>query len=84
MDVKSYLPCLWKTPIFGHVRDNIVRAILFENASVVGAPPDLQTGTVSLRNRYKSDAISGEAAMADTVSVELSEASKNLFHVVLR
>lgn len=62
----------------------MVGAMLFENASVVGTPPDLQTGTVSLGKRHKGNAISGEAAMADSVSVEFSEAGKNLFHVVLR
>ena len=84
IDVDSYLPCLRKTPVFSHVRTKIVGAMLFENASIVGAPPELQAGTVSLRNRHKGDAISGEATMADTVSVEFSEAGKNLFHVVLK
>ena len=58
--------------------------MLFENASIVGALPDLQTGTISPRRRHEGDAISGQAAMTDAVSMELSEAGKDLFHVVLR
>jgi len=77
-------PCLGKTPIVGHVRNNIVGAMLFENASVVGIPPNLQTGTASPRKRCESDAISSQATMADAVGVQFSEARKDLLHIVLR
>jgi hypothetical protein len=58
--------------------------MLFENASVVRAPPNLQMRIVSPRKKHESDAISSQAPMANVVSVEFSEASEDLLHVILR